>query len=322
MLIRKPALLFSSSGGYLCFCVTPHQIHTSSTITSQQCIRFSQLEDRRRPQVSRRYATVNSEEINGFRDEDRRHWPRVANPLTPPTPYQIFGLKKGAPYSKRRFYELVKIYHPDLNGQNHHSPCHYLSHAVRLERYRLIVAANDLLSDPVKRSAYDRYGAGWNGQPEARGTTNGGTQSGYSSWREGNNPSQNATWEDWERWYQREAGGPQEPQFFSNSVFLSLVVILAALGGIGQATRAGNYANTFIEQRDHVHGEALKELSRARQGLTNPGNNRQERIQSFLRLRDPVANGSTDPHEEGYRRLLPEPEVCHSADIKGRKTNS
>ena len=84
---------------------------------------------------------------------------------TIPTPYQIFGQKKDSPYSKRKFYELVKLYHPDRHdyGSSGNLP----SYTTKLERYRLIVAANDILSNPVKRAAYDRYGSGWNGQPDA-----------------------------------------------------------------------------------------------------------------------------------------------------------
>jgi hypothetical protein len=45
---------------------------------------------------------------------------------------------------------------------------------------------------------------------------------------------------------------------------------------------------------------------------------REERIESFLRQRDPVGHGVIDPKEESYRKLLPAPEVCSSEDIKSR----
>jgi curved DNA-binding protein CbpA len=239
-----------------------------------------------------------------------------------PSPYQIFNQKKGSPYSKRRFYELVKIYHPDR--YDHDDMGDGLSHATKLERYRLVVAANNILSNPVKRGAYDCYGAGWNGQPDVvspRDASEG--WGGYSGrgWGGGpGGPSQNATWEDWERWYQQDSKGKQEPRFVSNSAFVSLIVIFAALGGIGQATRVGNYSMNFIEQRDALHSNISKDLMRRRKE-TSAFQNRDERIQSFLKQRDPRGYGVIDPSEEACRKLLPAPKVCSSQDIKQRPTD-
>src|SRR5262249_52867659 len=136
---------------------------------------------------------------------------------------------------------------------------------VRLERYRLIVAAHAILSDPLRRSAYDRYGAGWNGHPEAAGRSRG-----RASWGNGPDPMQNATWEDWERFYQHSnsggaAHGQQTPIWMSNGAFVALIMMVAALGGVGQATRAGNYAQTLVDQRDRVHNEASRNLRHAMQ---------------------------------------------------------
>ncbi|KAH0066411.1 hypothetical protein KCU60_g21561, partial [Aureobasidium melanogenum] len=40
-------------------------------------------------------------------------WPKAPKGHTHPTPYQILSTTESEPYSKRRFYELVKLYHPD-----------------------------------------------------------------------------------------------------------------------------------------------------------------------------------------------------------------
>jgi len=247
-------------------------------------------------------------------------WPEVTSANAIPSPYQIFNQKKGSPYSKRRFYELVKLYHPDRH--DHESSTDGLTYAMKLERYRLVVAANDILSDPVKRGAYDCYGAGWNGQPEVTGPRD------TAEWGNGNGrgwsggpggPSQNATWEDWERWYQRDAKGTQEPRFISNSAFVGLIITFAALGGVGQATRVGNYSMSFIEQRDALHDNISKDLTRRRKETTTGFGSREERIHSFLKQRDPDGYGVIDLRDESYRKLLPAPEVCSSKDIKERR---
>lgn len=238
-------------------------------------------------------------------------WPEVTSANTIPSPYQIFNQKKGSPYSKLRFYELVKLYHPDRQFDSLDDG---VSEDTKLERYRLVVAANNILSDPVKRGAYDLYGAGWNGQPDVDRDRSEGAR-GWGNSPMG--PSQCATWEDWEKWYQREAEGPQEPRFVSNGAFAGLIVIFAVLGGIGQATRVGNYAIDLLEQSDAQHNRASKDLMRRRREANSFGN-REERIHTFLRQRDPVGYGVTDPRDESYRKLLPAPEVCSSEDIKGR----
>ncbi|KAI9840737.1 MAG: hypothetical protein M1838_003931 [Thelocarpon superellum] len=313
MMLRTPHVLLSSYTGLSSInTASPHlhQIHTSST-------RF----DSSRPpswRHRRGYARVSDD------SHDKLTWPETGHPTVSPTPYQIFCQKKGAPYSKRRFYELVKLYHPDWHGQGRPSGVDQLSHTTKLERYRLVVAANDILSDPVKRSAYDRYGAGWNGFPEASGRWNQNTRgygngsSANQAWGQGDrSPSQNATWEDWERWYQRDAKGPQQPLYFGNGAFFSLVVMLAALGGVGQATRAGNYSMSFLEERDRLHDETSKELIRRRQDATTYSH-RDERIESFLKTRDPDGYGVANPDEDAYRRLSGDREIGSSSDSKGR----
>ncbi|KAH6677450.1 hypothetical protein B0J14DRAFT_342512 [Halenospora varia] len=246
-------------------------------------------------------------------------WPEVTSANTIPTPYQIFNQKKGSKYSKKRFYELVKLYHPDRHDPEDFSDG--LSYDTKLERYRLVVAANNLLSDPIKRGAYDLYGAGWNGAPDVVRNSADATwgTGGGGGWGNGpRGPSQNATWEDWERWYQRDSEGPQEPRFVSNGAFVGIIVIFAALGGVGQATRVGNYSMNFIEQRDQLHDNISKDLMRRRRETTTVYGSREERIHSFLKQRDPYGYGVIDPREESYRKLLPNPEVCSSEDIKRR----
>jgi curved DNA-binding protein CbpA len=255
-------------------------------------------------------------------DHGSLRWPEITSANAIPTPYQIFNQKKGSPYSKKRFYELVKLYHPDRHDPD---DCSGLPYATKLERYRLVVAANDLLSDPVKRGAYDIYGAGWNGQPDVLRPRDSSEQpatwGGHSGrgWGGGpSGPSQNATWEDWEKWYQREGKGPQEPRHVSNAAFVGLILTFAAFGGMTQATRAGNYSISFLEQRDALHKTVSKDLMRRRKEAMSAYGSREERIESFLKQRDLYGYGVTDPKEESYRRVLPPPEICSSEDIKDR----
>lgn len=254
-------------------------------------------------------------------DHGTLRWPEMTSVNAIPTPYQIFNQKKGSTYSKRRFYELVKLYHPDRHDYVWSNDG--LSYATKLERYRLIVAANDILSDSVKRGAYDCYGAGWNGQPDIRKPR--GSSDSSETWGNYNGkgwgggergPSQNATWEDWEKWYQRDTNGPQEPRFVSNTAFVSLVVIFSIIGGISQVTRVGNYSMDLIEQRDTLHNNISKDLTRRRKETTTAFGSREERIHSFLKQRYSTGYGIADTKGEDYRRILPVSEVSSTKGIK------
>ena len=301
MIIKKPAICLASYNGLLNHSVQPSLLSQTSSLSRNG----------RRPYATVQEPLPSPQEDEAFID----HWPRAIHPHPLPTPYQILSHTRGTPYNKARFYELVKLYHPDRTDHPAHSTlCRHIPPSERLERYRLIVAAHSILSDPAKRTAYDVYGAGWAGRPDAHRTE-------YPKYGP-DSPMHNATWEDWERWYERfdpngrgRARGQQKPVFLSNSAFVSLVAILAALGGIGQATRAENTTKSVIAMRDEAHERASRELARVkkeRRGFT-----KEERIVAFLMTRDP--EGCT---HEGLRRLMLDMDVCGTGDgVRNRNSD-
>lgn len=238
-------------------------------------------------------------------------WPELSSATAIPTPYQIFHLEKEAIYSKRRFYELVKVYHPDRYiSEQTLSNQRPLSSAVRNERYRLVVAANDILSDPVKRSAYDRYGSGW----ERHGDFKAPKYSPYhryhpkwSGFDTDDSPMRNATWEDWERWYQRHGRKKQEPVYCSNGTFLSLVIILAGLAGARQAKLMGDSSLASFEQFEAMTKECNKTIQ-GRKSASREFDNKYDRLQRFLESRAPSGNDMLQPSNGSQTNLLPPPE--------------
>ncbi|RCI12962.1 hypothetical protein L249_0038 [Ophiocordyceps polyrhachis-furcata BCC 54312] len=150
-------------------------------------VRPSLSASRRRPVTSASASTTSSEAST---------WPRGPNP----SPYEVLGVSRSAPYSKVRFYQLVKLYHPDSS-----QPSSALPPSVRLDRYRLVIAANDLLSDPAKRRLYDTHGIGWapSSQTRSQPSDSPHGREHNSTWR--NRPgsaANNASWEDWEAWHE------------------------------------------------------------------------------------------------------------------------
>ncbi|WQF85367.1 Putative DnaJ domain, Chaperone J-domain superfamily [Colletotrichum destructivum] len=265
----------------------------------------SSVAARSRRTTSRCYATVNSADTtpkSKSQNESSKHrrqqtrpqppppWPTCANP----TPYDIFDIDKAAPYAKSRFAELVKQYHPD---KHHASALDSLAPHTRLERYRLIVLANEILSSPDKRRVYDSCGAGWH----IPGASDGGPadprdihdlyRRADKAWRHAaDNPAMNATWEDWERWHDRRANGErQRPLYMSNATFAALVLAALAVGTVVQTARMDN-SSAYILEKKHAHEASISEALR-RQGAATAGKGREERIEQFLRERENVNFG-------------------------------
>lgn len=237
-------------------------------------------------------------------------WPEVNSANAIPTPYEIFNQKKESPYSKRRFYELVKIYHPDRNIQSS-SYGDEISEATKLERYRLIVAANNVLSDPSKRAAYDAYGTGWQGESD-KATQHGSwapPHSGRSGGGGPGGPRYNATWEDWEKWHNRNE--KQDPIYFSNGVFALLILLFGTIGFVGQNRVVDNFSSSLTHQIDALHRDMSQELMRRRREASMNAN-KDERVHEFLKTRDQLAHEATNSRGVPPQKLLPPPDT-HSS---------
>ncbi|KAI4245729.1 MAG: hypothetical protein L6R40_002257 [Gallowayella cf. fulva] len=226
-----------------------------------------------------------------------------------PTPYEIFQLQKAAPYSKRRFYQLVKLYHPDRHGHCCNIPdIDGLSHDIKMKRYRLVVAANDILSDPSRRRAYDLWGAGWNSHADIGGAAynrDPSTKTRWSGYHDKNSPAHNATWEDWEKWYRRDMADHQSPVYCSNGEFVSFVAFVVFLSAIWQASRVDGHQKRFNEQVELIHNDASKDLHQRRTDTRGLSSN-DKAILRFVRARD--ANGTPTLPE------VPDPENLNGED--------
>ena len=206
-------------------------------------------------------------------------WPTKSHP----TPYDIFGMSSKDPYNKSRFFELVKLYHPD----RHCYPAqHPVGSSTKLERYRLVVLANSILSDPEKRRKYDLYGAGWAGRPgipDFRARYPDG-----SSWTDQpDSPANNATWEDWENWrHSRQGTKKQQPLYMSNGLFAAIILATMAIGAAGQYSWAENHARQIAVLQEEQRKELVRRTKdqKANEFLTDG----ESRIQAYLRKREGV----------------------------------
>lgn len=223
------------------------------------------------------YATVQGgQQGDKYHRGDQLKWPTSANP----TPYEVLGLSRGCPYSKAQYFRLAKLYHPD---RRHHAPDDGISHMTKLERYRLVVAANEILSNPQRKRMYDLYGFGWADQTDSQTRH----READRKWRnEPGNASMNATWEDWERWHQQRNGGgeKQEEVFTSNLAFMTVISVILIIGAWSHVTRAGTNSVNLLDMQDQKHAAISRELRERRNQRV--GLDREGRVESFLRQRE------------------------------------
>ncbi|KAF4585923.1 Hsp40 co-chaperone Jid1 [Ophiocordyceps camponoti-floridani] len=209
----------------------------------------------------------------------RRHQSSSSPPQWPnsshPTPYDILSAPRNETYCKARFCQLVKLYHPD--SQNLSS----LPSAIRLERYRLVVAANDILADPTKRRLYDEHGIGW-----VHGRRSGGAVD--EDWRRRpGSAAGNATWEDWHAWHEarrRRDADPSAAQHETGNVKVStvlihFVIIFTAFKLLVPESSSAKRLR-LAEQQTAAIGDEIRRTTEA-----TAGRSMDERVHQFLRYR-------------------------------------
>ncbi|KAL4785695.1 hypothetical protein BJX76DRAFT_355915 [Aspergillus varians] len=250
---------------------------------------------------TRLYATAHGD----FSDKDIS-WPSTAAF----TPYDIFGLPRSAPYTKHRFYELAKIYHPD-RPCNGHPLCKDISPEVRLQRYRIVVTAHEILSDPNRRAAYDHTGMGWNFNPI---TTHHRTPAGSPD----SDPIfSNATWEDWERWYNR--GRRRQETIVDHKTFVTFVVLLFFMGAAVQASWFTQVSTGYEDRLREINEKSARFLNERRKNTASQMAGSEAKVQHFLIRRDPSGNGLKGEEQHVYRDALSPRNKSSSSNQGGNK---
>ncbi|KAI5288892.1 hypothetical protein KEM54_004725 [Ascosphaera aggregata] len=215
-------------------------------------------------------------------------WPTTPNF----TPYDVLNQSTSGTYSKSTYFELVKLYHPDLLC-NEHPACKGISEDERLRRYHLIVAAHEILSDPSKRRAFDQFGDNWYSRTELFGKD-------AKRWTEkhqkanASNPFvyRNGTWEDWQRYYQRNGQNrsSEEGTEVSAQSFRSFILTVVLIMGVTQVLTLGIWSQNDVKAKEFSLRNAQFLEQRKRNTLVEAVSHH-DRVKNFLIARDPRGSG-------------------------------
>ncbi|TLS30091.1 hypothetical protein PpBr36_02658 [Pyricularia pennisetigena] len=203
--------------------------------------------------VKNKHISLSIDTPGGIRQKHDR-WPHAHHILTrwpsrpDCSPYEVLEQPRNGAYSKRRFYELVMVYHPDRWV---HGTYHGIPKETRVERYRLILAANAILSDPVRRKAYDEHGVGW---------TAGGNHSSRRRQTQTDRPEKSASSGASCHWQQQPSGRKQRPIFMRNGSFAVMLLCFATSLSCLLWLTAFYRAESISKRQNFIQKQLMEEL--------------------------------------------------------------
>ncbi|CAR27407.1 ZYRO0C16126p [Zygosaccharomyces rouxii] len=135
------------------------------------------------PQTRRWASHMNVESDNNSHIFDSE-WTQEKNP----TPYSVFGFRESCGVDrkqlKKRYHGFAKLYHPDISDSlritRSPSPDDSISSEEKLQRFRMVTNAYEILNDDSKKRLYDHTHSGWSYGPQGSRATNNGFQQGNS----------------------------------------------------------------------------------------------------------------------------------------------
>jgi hypothetical protein len=185
------------------------------------------------------------------------------------SPYEVLGLDCHAPYTRQRFTELAKRYHPDCAS---HNSTVIEDATTRLARFHIIMEAHHVLSDPRKREAYDLYGLGWKHQSTLQAHDFQG--SGQYAKTQANSPGT-----DW--WKEQERYSKNKEEIFLRNVIGAVaLLIFIALTSWLQLRRMANVLRAAACGYMQTHENLVNELALLR--VEGANLTKDDRIKKFL----------------------------------------
>ena len=216
-------------------------------------------------------------------------WPKSPNP----TPYEVFGLPPTASSTeiKKRYFELVRRYHPDSPLGSHEAS------QQRLERFREVVRANELLSSAKGRRVYDKDGFGWS---DMNVNDIMGDPAHWQGKYEGKFWTPRNAGHSYEESFNGGAfdGKRAQPYYTSNANFAGAILVIMVLAAVVQVSHIQTRTQRASDRRWARHEQVSMNLRHARNHARKSG--RKDMIEAFQLRRD-VNSGIHDNGNGGKR---------------------
>ncbi|ONH67197.1 J domain-containing protein 1 [Cyberlindnera fabianii] len=213
-----------------------------------------------------------------------KEWPQHRNP----SPYDVLNIKPNEfdkKQLKKKYFEVAKLYHPDLSTNNVLSDHKgsILTDDHKDERFKLVTEAYQLLKDPRKKSMYDQHKVGWGNNPS--NLFNGGVRPTYSSSTMAYNMNDHRYWNasGWEDY--RDLKDMSDPALRPDKMkALALIVLFMVSGAAVQGWWFLNNMEETLIARQKMHDTCEADLVSAyfNYGLDD---SRISRIRRFLWFR-------------------------------------
>ncbi|CAO1627144.1 unnamed protein product [Sympodiomycopsis kandeliae] len=306
---------------------------------------------RKRPDPStslRRYATHSSGGSESL---------QFPSHLRNPTPYDIFHLPRSASQSeiKNRYYDLVKILHPDRRPRSQDDATSSSGRAKGKskasenpseekvdEEFRLVVKSYELLSHRQKRATFDKFGLGWDSSTKADANGYGTFKSASErEWSElqrrrefmSRGERMHQWWNThdqtgWQRhghsysytgedqFFTSHNNNNHSPRYIPNSQFISVIILVTWGIAIFQFLRLSNQSKEILKLQDKKHLNAVQSLNEAT-SLAKSSQGK-ERFQNMrARAREARILDEIERQKEGNLHTRPRPVVEQTQqDIK------
>lgn len=224
------------------------------------------------------YATASQEPIDHHKRFQLHEWPKSAKPSA----YEIFGLtSKDMGMStlelnkvlKRKYLALVKIYHPDTSLSIQYKGGEMTAEMKR-KRFDMIQEAYDILKNPRRRTAYNRYQTtSWDQQGHYSGNGGQWSKENFEAYRRAHAHRTRYNFENdeqfwlastWQDYYQMKYNRPPptKEELEKNKYKILFGVIAVGVLGFGlQIMNAIDKTNQYLLETHRLNMKSMKDLN-------------------------------------------------------------
>lgn len=262
------------------------------------------------------YATAADAPVDHHKRLNIHPWPKSKNP----SPYEIFNIQEKdknmstaemKKLLKRTYLSYVKIYHPDTSLVVHHKGKE-LSQEEKRRRFDLVQKAYNILKNPRRRLAYDRYQTtSWDDQTSMPNPAHGFSKEHFEAYRRANAHRAKysfdrdeafwhaGTWDDYYRAKYNRAPPTMEEIEKNKYKILWGVLLVGAISFGLQISRAIDTGNEYLLSKHKQNLKSIRDLNDS-YGNYGEGDKEADRVKRFIASRRANLMGKFDAEKSQF----------------------